>query len=107
MHCIKGGMSRLPEAFTKKDNGGWNPEVSLHDRIHLNRTVKEIIYKFDEDDTDNNQVVVKGYFSSSRQPFQVEGDAVIVATPINVLRQIKFTPSEHTEPPRQCLSTRP
>ena len=99
MHCIKGGMSQLPEAFTKKDNGGWNPDVFLHKRIHFNRTVKEIIYKFDEDDTDYNQVVVKGYFSNSRQPFQIEGDAVIVATPINVLRQIKFTPSEHTEPP--------
>ena len=101
MHCIKGGMSQLPEAFTKKDNGGWNPDVFLHDRIHFNRTVKEIIYKFNEDDTDNNQVVVKGYFSNSRHPFQVEGDAVIVATPINVLRQIRFTPSENTEPPSQ------
>ena len=43
--------------------------------------------------------MVRGYFSNSRQPFRVEGDAAIVATPINVLRQIKFTPSEHTEPP--------
>ena len=101
MHCIKGGMSLLPEAFTKKDNGGWNPEVFLHDKIHFNHTVKEIIYKFDEDDTENNHVVVKGYFSNSRQPFQVEGDAIIVATPINILRQIKYTPGEHTEPPPQ------
>ena len=52
MHCIKGGMSLLPEAFIQKDNGGWNPDVFLHDRIHFNRTVKEIIYKFDEGDTD-------------------------------------------------------
>jgi len=101
MHCIKGGMSLLPEAFTKKDNGGWNPEVFLHDIIHFNRTVKEIMYTFDEDDTENNHVVVKGYFSNSRQPFQIEGDAVIVATPINILRQIKYTPFEHTEPPPQ------
>ncbi|KAL9959928.1 hypothetical protein ACROYT_G033306 [Oculina patagonica] len=100
MHCIKGGMSLLPEAFTKKDNGGWNAEVFLHDRIHFNQTVKEIDYKFDKDDTEKNHVVVKGYFSNSRQPFQVEGDAVIVATPINILRQIKYTPlDEHTEPP--------
>jgi len=98
MHCIKGGMSFLPEAFTKKDNGGWNPEVFLHDIIHFNRTVKEIIYKFDEEDTENNHVKVKGYFSNSRQPFQIEGDAVIVATPINILRQIMYTPSEHTDP---------
>ena len=101
MHCIKGGMSLLPEAFTKKHNGGWNPEVFLHDKIHFNRTVKEIIYKFDVGNTENNHVVVKGYFSNSRQPFRIEGDAVIVATPINILRQIKYTPSEHTEPPPQ------
>ena len=101
MHCIKGGMSQLPEAFTVKDNGGWNPDVFLHDRIHFNRTVKEIRYNFDEDDTDNNHVLVKGYFTNSRQPFQVEGDAVIIATPINVLRQIKYTPTENTEPPPQ------
>ena len=102
MHCIKGGMSLLPEAFTKKDNGGWNPDVFLHDKIHFNRTVKEIIYKFDEDDTENNHVVVKGYFSNSRQPFEIEGDAVLVATPINILRQIKYTPlDENTEPPPQ------
>lgn len=101
MHRIKGGMSLLPEAFTKKDNGGWNPDVCLHDKIRFNHTVKEIIYTFDEDDTDKNHVAVKGYLSNSpTQPFsQVEGDAVIVATPINILRQIKFTPSEHTEPP--------
>ena len=98
MHCIKGGMSLLPEAFTKKDNGGWNHDVFLLDKIHFNRTVKEIIYKFDEADTDNNHVEVKGYFSNSRQPFKIEGDAVIVATPINILRQIKYTPSENTEP---------
>lgn len=101
MHCIKGGMSLLPEAFTKKDNGGWNPNVFLHDKIHFNRTVKEISYKFDVDCTENNQVVVKGYFSNSKQPFQVEGDAIIVATPINILRQIKYTPLGDTEPPPQ------
>ena len=104
MHCIKGGMSLLPEAFTRKDNGGWNPDVFLQDRIHFNRTVKEIIYTFDEDDTENNHVVVNGYFSNSRQPFQFEGDAVIVAIPINILRQIKYTPRDYdTEPPPQAF----
>ena len=100
MHRIEGGMFLLPEAFTKKDNGGWNPEVFLHDKIHFNRTVKEIIYKFHEDDPDKNHVKVKGYFSNSRQPFHFGGDAVIVASPINILRQIKYTPrDEKTEPP--------
>lgn len=101
MHCIKGGMSLLPEAFTKRDNGGWNPDVCLHDKIHFNRTVKEIIYKFDIHDTENNCVKVKGYFSNSRQPFQERGDAVIVATPINILRQIKYIASKRTNHPPQ------
>ena len=100
MHRIVGGTSLLPEAFTEPNKGrGWNPDVHLHKKILLNRTVKEILYAFDEDDTEKNQVVVKGYFSNSRQPFQVEGDAVIVATPINILRQIKFTPNDTTTPP--------
>lgn len=100
MHRIVGGTSLLPEAFTEPNKGkGWNPEVHLHKKILLNRTVKEILYTFDEDDTEKNHVVVKGYFSNSRQPFQVEGDAVIVATPINILRQIKFTPNDTTTPP--------
>ena len=92
MHCIKGGMFQLPEAFTKKNNGGWNHDVFLLQKIQFNRTVKEIIYKFDVDDTEKNHVVVKGYCSNDRQPFTIEGDAVIVATPINILRQIKYTP---------------
>ena len=104
MHCIKGGMSLLPEAFTEPNKGrGWNPDVFLHTKIHFNRTVKEIFYTFDEDDAEKNHVVVKGYFSNSRQPFQVEGDAVIVATPINILRQINYTPNVHTEPPPQAF----
>ena len=107
MHCIKGGMSLLPEAFTKKDNGGWNPDVWLQDKIHFNRTVKEIIYKFDIDDTENNCVKVKGYFSNSRQPFEMAGDAVIVATPINILRQIKYTPFVPTDPPPQKFHKAP
>lgn len=75
MHRIVGGTSLLPEAFTEPNKGrGWNPDVHLHKKISLNRTVKEILYTFDEDDTENNHVVVKGYFSNSRQPFQVEGD---------------------------------
>ena len=104
MHCIQGGMSLLPEAFTEPNEGrGWNPDVFLQKKIHFNHTVKEIVYTFDVDDTENNRVVVKGYFNNSRQPFQFEGDAVIVATPINILRQIKYTPNVHTKLPQQAF----
>ena len=85
----------MPEAFTEPNEGkGWNPNVHLHQKIEFNSTVKEIVYTFHERKPEENHVVVKGYFSNSRQPFQVEGDAIIVATPINILRQIRYTPSD-------------
>ena len=96
MHCIQGGMSLLPEAFTEPNDKGWNREVHLHQKIQFNSTVKEIVYTFHEGKPKENHVVVKGYFSNSRQPFQVEGDAIIVATPINILRQIRYTPAKDT-----------
>lgn len=105
MHCIQGGMSLLPEAFTEPNEGrGWNPNVHLHQKIDFNRTVKEIVYTFHESKPEENHVVVKGYFSNSRHPFQVEGDAIIVATPINILRQIRYTPSDTaTQSPPQSF----
>ena len=104
MHCIQGGMSLLPEAFTEPNKGGWNSKVHLYQKIEFNRTVREITYTFHLEEPDKNHVVVKGYFSNSRQPFQVEGDAIIVATPINILRQIKYTPSDTaTQSPPQSF----
>ena len=47
MHCIKGGMYQLPEAFTKRNRYGWNEDVWLQKKIKLNHTVKEIKYTFD------------------------------------------------------------
>lgn len=104
MHCIQGGMSLLPAAFTEPNKGGWNPEVHLYQKIEFNRTVREIIYTFQLEEPEKNHVMVKGYFSNSRQPFQVEADAIIVATPINILRQIKYTPSDTgTQSPPQSF----
>lgn len=53
MHRIVGGTPLLPEAFTEPNKGrGWNPDVHLDKKIRLNRTVKEVLDTFDEDDTE-------------------------------------------------------
>ncbi len=90
MHTIQGGMSQLPEAFAKLNEHGWNKSVHIYENIHFNRTVNEVVYTAHDRDLNSNHVVVRGYYSTSGQPFEVEGDAVIVCTPINILRQIDF-----------------
>ena len=86
MHTIKGGMSGLPEAFKK--------ELKKH--IKFGFTVTEIEYESPSDDL-HRKVTVKGFKErkSDGKVVQksIEGHAVIVTTPINILRQIKFTPA--------------
>ena len=102
MHRIKGGMFLLPEAFTKPNEYGWNENVHIYNRIHFNRRVNDIVYQYDSSNPNNNKVQVKGYYTTSKRPFPiVEGDAVIVTTPVNILRQITFmaSPNTNTPPP--------
>ena len=97
MHHIIGGMSKLPEAFVKPNEFGWNKKVHLFDKIIFNVTVNEIEFDAPEGAVET-KVVVKGYYSTSGRPFTVEGNAVIVTTPVNVIRQIKFSAKPDTEP---------
>ena len=87
MHHIDGGMYKLPEKFTQQNVHGWNQDVHLQENITFNVTVNEIKYTSREDE---KKVVVKGYYSTSGQPFEMEGDEVIVTTPLHIIRQIKF-----------------
>lgn len=89
MHHISGGMSRLPEKFAAPNTDGWNHSVNLHDNIVFHVTVNEIEYDSPLE-CQREKVTVKGYYSSTGRPYQIEGDAVIVTTSVNVLRQIKF-----------------
>lgn len=99
MHCIKGGMYQLPEAFTKRNRYGWNEDVWLQKKIKLNHTVKEIKYTFDWDEPSKNCVKVMAY-DETRTLRTFDGDAVLVTVPINILRQITFSPTvEDTFPP--------
>ena len=90
MHSIKGGMSKLPEAFYK---GG------LRENVKLNFTVSTIEYHSPPHDL-HSKVVVKGFRRKENgeiAPVSEEGHAVIITTPINILRQIKFVPVEASD----------
>ena len=85
MHTIEGGMSNLPVAFVSK----------LREQITYNFTVTEIDYESPSDHL-HKKVTVKGFEQTSRGKRvkrSFVGHAVIVTTPINIIRQIKFTPS--------------
>ena len=87
MHTIKGGMSELPEAFFK--NG-------LKENVKLNFTVSAIEYHSPPHDL-HSKVVVKGFTRKGNGGIarvSEEGHAVIITTPINIMRQIKFVPIE-------------
>jgi monoamine oxidase len=84
MHHIQGGMSELPKAFA----------AELEENITLNFTVTEIIYDSPEDDL-HRKVFVKGYKREGHgctSQCMIDGHAVIVTTPVNILRQINFVP---------------
>ena len=99
MHHIDGGMSKFPEAFTKRNKHGWNKTVHLYDNITINVTVNEIDFTAPENGSNpnKNHVVVKGYNLTSEQPFMVEGDVVIITTPLHIIRQMKIQAEPNTE----------
>lgn len=84
MHHIDGGMSKLPECFYDL----------LKEHITFNVTVKGIEYTATSED--DLHAKVTGYFSTSGQPCEFHGDAVIVTTPLHIIRQIKMTSTDCT-----------
>lgn len=85
MHHIDGGMSRLPECFYER----------LKEDITFNITVNAI--EFTATNEKDVNVNVAGYFSTSGRPCNFSGDAVIVTTPLHIIRQIKMTSTAGTE----------
>ena len=82
MHTIKGGMSKLPNHFKKE----------LREQITFRFTVTEIEYESPPDSL-HKKVVVRGFKErkdGKKVMKSIEGHAVIVTAPINILRQIKF-----------------
>ena len=99
MHCIEDGMHKLPEAFIKERESPWpdHTKINLDEKITYHVKVDEIIYTAtNPHDFQNLKVKVKGKYVSSAQPFEIEGDAVIITAPLNIVRQIQFVPAEGT-----------
>ena len=103
MHRIDGGTSRLPEAFAKEKRlENWRKSVHIQNKITFNVTVNEVIYEArDQCDPSTWKVTVKGYYSSSGKPFEIDGDAVIITVPLYIIRSIKFVAKKNTDPPAQ------
>jgi len=100
MHQIDGGSSRLSEAFTKKKClNDWKKTVHIEEKITFNATVDEVIYEAeDQHDPRSWRITVKGYYTSSGRPFEVDGDAVIITVPLYIIRSIKFVAKQNTKP---------
>ena len=89
MHHIDGGMSMLPRAF----------ENELKEHIVTGYTVTDIEYESPSNDLHKKVTVraLKTRRDGTRVPFTFTGHAVIVTTPVNILRQIKFASVDTTE----------
>ena len=96
MHCIDGGMSKLPEAFA---NSKPNDEELLQ-KIHTNRTVNRITYTYNPDNPGEDLVEIDGCYTDTKFPLTtVKGRAVIVTTSVNILRLITFKSANDSYPP--------
>ena len=93
MHRFKGGMSKLPLAFEEASKG-----TSME--IVKNFTVNHVTY---DSSKGVNKVIVSGYQRKSgvysTDKVNHEGAAVIVTTPVHILRQITFKPAVGTGTP--------
>ena len=102
MHRFKGGMSELPNAFEKANES--------HDACHQWKIVKNFtVTRIEYDSSDDNihkLVKVIGYPHQSDDHCTLKdnsdmphtGDAVIVTTPVHILREIKFQNLTTTAP---------
>ena len=102
MHTIKGGMSKFTKAFKR--------ELKGHFKMRF--TVTEIVYESPSDDL-QKKVRVKGFHerkNGMKVTETIEGHAVIVTAPINILRQLKFstvTDSTQQQSPHKSTSPMP
>ena len=85
MHTFKDGLETLPLSFMEKNRWGWNEEVDLSQNVKFGVTVDEIQYL-------NDSVTVLCHNETNKKAEEYNGDRVIVTVPLNITRQIKFTP---------------
>ena len=100
MHHIQGGMSMLPNAFTKASSDSCGRTSDLYPNINFNHTVREVKYLHERQPNGSfqNHVTVTGNFTTSGQEFKMTGDSIIFTVPLHILRQIKINACGKTEP---------
>ncbi|KAK3588182.1 hypothetical protein CHS0354_012244 [Potamilus streckersoni] len=85
LYTPEDGMSALLEAFIGPNKYGWNKNVELLNQINFGIRVQEVELM----DT-NDQVKVTGTNTQSGEHVCYQGDAVILALPLTILRQLKL-----------------
>lgn len=81
MYTPKEGMDTLPKAFVQKNDKGWNTAVELSKQIRFGFEVKKVVKS-------KTGVLVSGINRVSGYTETIEGDAVILTSSINILRQL-------------------
>ena len=89
MYTLKNGMEQLPEAFIKEAADPY----SLENDIHYGVTVRDVEWSKCEQGKPDYAVKVTARQTQTSNEVRYEADAVILTIPLNVLRQVKFTPS--------------
>ena len=85
MHTFEEGMQMLPRAFSKPNTKGWNTDIDLAKNITFGVKAREIHYK-------PGSVEVICHNSSTKKDQMFTGDIVIVTLPLNIVRQMTFSP---------------
>lgn len=105
MQHIDGGMSKLPESFLKC-NIGWENNINMKKNIMMNSTVTKIMYTSNKGEGKQVKVTavnirekLKKDSTLNEFEFEVTGDAVIITTPLHIIRQITISPSPDTDSP--------
>ena len=85
MHTFEDGMRMLPQGFAGPNTKGWNTDVDLTKNITFGVQAREIHYT-----TGSATVLCHNRTTKKDQIFK--GDMVIITLPMNIIRQITFSP---------------
>lgn len=89
MKTLKNGMEELPEAFIKDIADPY----CLENDIHYGITVRKVEWRKPGDDKCSYQVKVSGRQTQTKNEVDFEADAVILTVPLNIMRQVEFSPA--------------
>lgn len=87
MKTLKNGMETLPEAFVKDSEDPYCLEKDLHYGI----TVRKV--EWSKPECGDYHVKVFGRQTQAQNEVEFEADAIIITVPLNVMRQVEFSPA--------------